>query len=73
MTGALTVQGDLTTTGAGTINGRNVAADGAKLDSHLANKTNPHGVTSQQIGAAAHSRRHRDGLAVGQGHNDLTG
>ena len=51
LTGALTVQGALTTTGAGTINGRNVAADGANLDSHLANRINPHEVTSQQIGA----------------------
>jgi len=51
LTGALTVQGNLTTTG--TVNAREVAADGAKLDTHLAAKDNPHGVTAAQVGALA--------------------
>ena len=32
------------------IDGRDVSEDGKKLDEHLANKQNPHGVTLQQLG-----------------------
>ena len=53
LSGALTVKGDLTTTGTVTINGRNVAADGSKLDTHLAATDNPHKVTAAQVGALA--------------------
>ena len=51
LTGALTVEGDLTTTGA--INGRDFAADGVKLDAHLAAADNPHSVTAAQVSALA--------------------
>ena len=49
LAGALTVQGDLTTTG--TVNARKVAADGGKLDAHVAATDNPHAVTAAQVGA----------------------
>jgi len=45
LSGALTVQGDLV------VNGRKLADDRGKLDEHLANRNNPHGVTAQQVGA----------------------
>ncbi len=51
VTGSLDVGGDLTVTG--TVAGRDVAADGADLDTHLARKDNPHGVTLAQLGAAS--------------------
>lgn len=35
----------------GTVDGRDVAADGAALDAHVADTANPHGVTAAQIGA----------------------
>jgi len=43
------VVGNITVTGA--VDGRDIAADGATLDSHVANLSNPHGVTAAQIGA----------------------
>lgn len=36
---------------AGTFNGRDVAADGSTLDSHVANVSNPHATTAAQVGA----------------------
>ena len=47
--GNLKVQGDVTVTG--NVNGRNISADGTKLDNHVNNKNNPHGVTAAQVGA----------------------
>ncbi|HEX6201410.1 MAG TPA: hypothetical protein VF100_00320 [Thermoanaerobaculia bacterium] len=35
----------------GTVDGRDVATDGAALDAHLADHSNPHGVTAAQAGA----------------------
>ncbi len=45
----LDVRGDIVLTG--TVAGRDVAADGAALDAHLADSNNPHNVTAAQIGA----------------------
>ena len=45
----LFVPGNITTNG--TVDGRDVAADGSSLDSHLANLLNPHAVTAAQVGA----------------------
>ncbi len=41
--------GDLTVTGK--VDGRDISADGTKLDSHVANKNNPHEITASLIGA----------------------
>lgn len=49
--GRLDIQGDLSVSGQ--IDGRDVAADGAGLDAHLADAGNPHGVTAAQTGALA--------------------
>ncbi len=35
----------------GTVDGRDVAADGAQLDAHVADSANPHQVTAAQVGA----------------------
>src|SRR5262249_35448809 len=51
LAGSLRVTGNIDTTG--TVNTRNVAADGTKLDQHLANTANPHGTTAAQVGALA--------------------
>ena len=45
----LNIAGDLQSSG--TVNGRNVAADGQALDQHIANLLNPHGTTAEQVGA----------------------
>ncbi|MCA2709490.1 MAG: tail fiber domain-containing protein [Microcystis sp. M025S2] len=47
--GSLKVQGDVTVTGK--VNGRNISEDGTKLNDHVNNKSNPHGVTATQLGA----------------------
>ena len=50
--GALTVNNLLTAKDisvAGTVDGRDVSADGARLDSHLLDKGNPHGTTVDQV------------------------
>ncbi len=41
--------------GTTTVDGRDVSVDGAALDAHVANTSNPHSVTTGQIGAAATS------------------
>jgi len=55
VTGAVTLSGSLSVTGnaslGGTLNGRNLAADGALLDAHLANTANPHNTSAAQVGA----------------------
>ena len=71
LTGVLTVQGDLTTTG--TVNAREVAADGAKLDTHLAATNNPHGVTAAQVGALALVGGTLTGALTVQGNLTTTG
>lgn len=73
--GRLDVAGGLNVTGAGTIAGRNVGADGAALDAHVARTDNPHVVTPAQIGALlasdyAFGRRKFDSLAFGSASND---
>ncbi|HEX3048551.1 MAG TPA: tail fiber domain-containing protein [Bacillota bacterium] len=47
--GNLTVSGDLGISGK--VDGRRVSADGAKLDTHMADKNNPHATTAEQVGA----------------------
>ncbi|KOU08788.1 hypothetical protein ADK86_03235 [Streptomyces sp. NRRL F-5755] len=47
--GNLNVSGDIET--AGEVDGRDVAADGAALDQHVARTDNPHGTTAAQVGA----------------------
>jgi hypothetical protein len=47
--GRLDVLGDIAV--AGTVDGRDVAADGATLDAHVADLDNPHQVTAAQAGA----------------------
>ncbi len=49
LSGGLRVTGNLNVTGA--VDGRDVSADGAKLDQHLARTDNPHATTAAQIGA----------------------
>jgi hypothetical protein len=39
-------------TNVGTVDGRDVSADGVVLDAHVASVTNPHSVTAAQVGAA---------------------
>lgn len=36
----------------GLVNGRDIAVDGSALDSHIANLSNPHAVTKEQVGLA---------------------
>lgn len=50
MTGDLTVPNLIT---AGNVDGRDVSVDGATLDAHVANTSNPHSVTAAQAGALA--------------------
>ncbi len=45
----LDVRGDIALTG--TVDGRDVAADGSTLDAHVADFNNPHQVTAEQVGA----------------------
>ncbi len=47
----LDVDGDVVLTG--TVDGRDVAADGATLDAHVADLANPHQVTASQVGAVS--------------------
>jgi hypothetical protein len=47
--GDLHVSGDVDTTG--TVDGRDVSADGTALDGHLGRTDNPHGTTAAQVGA----------------------
>ena len=59
----------------GTVDGRDVAADGALLDAHLADTGNPHQVTAAQVGAepagtaaaaiAAHEQAFHQGSSTG--------
>lgn len=46
----VTVDGSGNIATAGTVDGRDVSADGASLDSHVANTSNPHSVTAAQLG-----------------------
>ena len=45
----LRVNGNIEATG--TVDGRDVSADGTKLDQHVASTANPHGTTAAQVGA----------------------
>ncbi len=45
----LDVRGDIALTG--TVDGRDIAADGSTLDAHVADFNNPHQVTAEQLGA----------------------
>ena len=51
---SVTLQKDTTLNGSlsvtGTVDGRDVSADGVKLDGHIANVSNPHSVTKTQVG-----------------------
>lgn len=55
LTGALSVSGDLSVASnlhvTGAVNGRTIAADGARLDAHAASTDNPHRTTAEQVGA----------------------
>jgi hypothetical protein len=53
-----------------TLNGRDIATDGATLDAHVANVSNPHSVTTTQIGAIPTSEK---GAANGVATLDGTG
>jgi hypothetical protein len=54
VTGATTLNGGLTINGnasvTGTIDGRDISTDGAKLDQHLGDTSNPHNTTAGQVG-----------------------
>ncbi|GAA4609829.1 hypothetical protein BJY16_007528 [Actinoplanes octamycinicus] len=47
--GRADLQGNLQVSG--TVDGRDVSADGTRLDQHVANTANPHGTTAAQLGA----------------------
>ncbi len=49
VSGNLTVQGNVAVSG--TVDGRDVSADGTKLDNHASNTNNPHNTTAVQVGA----------------------
>lgn len=49
VSGNLSVSGDLFVTGV--VDGRDVSADGQKLDTHTASTNNPHNTTAEQVGA----------------------
>lgn len=49
VSGQVGFSGDLTTSGK--VDGRDVSADGTKLDGHVADRNNPHATTAQQVGA----------------------
>lgn len=49
VTGDLSVEGNVLVTG--TLDGRDVSADGAKLDTHVGSTSNPHSTTAAQVGA----------------------
>ena len=53
----------------GTVDGRNIATDGSNLDSHIANTSNPHGVTLSQLGLAVSNPITLSGTTVGLGYN----
>ena len=61
----LRVNGNVEATG--TVDGRDVSADGTKLDQHVANTANPHGTTAAQLGALASL----DGVSNPGGNIDL--
>lgn len=48
VTGTTAVTGDITVTG--TVDGRDLSADGTALDNHTASTSNPHSVTKAQVG-----------------------
>ena len=54
VTGTSSLGGNTSVTGnisvTGTVDGRSVSTDGATLTSHIANTSNPHGVTKSQVG-----------------------
>lgn len=79
VSGALSVADTLSVIGAvsapGGVDGRDVAADGANLDAHLARTDNPHGVTPAQIGALpasdyAFAQREFARMAFGSAYDD---
>jgi hypothetical protein len=49
LNGGASIAGNLSVTG--TVNARNIAADGTKLDQHVSNTVNPHSTTAAQVGA----------------------
>jgi hypothetical protein len=55
----------------GTVDGRDVSADGSALDAHVANTSNPHATTAAQVGAAPTSRQVIAGAGL-TGGGDLT-
>jgi hypothetical protein len=61
----LRVNGNIEATA--TVDGRDVSADGTKLDQHVASTANPHGTTAAQIGALASV----DGVSNPGGNIDL--
>jgi hypothetical protein len=52
----LDVDGNISVSG--TVDGRDIAADGAAQDNHIANTSNPHSVTAAQVGASATGHTH---------------
>lgn len=66
MSGGLNMGGNAITN-VGNVDGRDVSADGAALDAHLINYSNPHAVTTTQIGAVPTTRQviAGDGLTGG--------
>jgi cytoskeletal protein CcmA (bactofilin family) len=65
VTGAANVSGNLSV--AGTVDGRDISADGTKLDTHVVRRDNPHGVTAAQVEAL----RSIDGISNPGGDVDL--
>lgn len=72
-TTTFTQQDNNTTYGVATssANGLMSSGDKANLDSHLANKSNPHGVTAAQVGAASKSHAHTSIESVELTNQDL--
>ncbi|MEZ4731288.1 MAG: tail fiber domain-containing protein [Caldilineaceae bacterium] len=62
VTGNLALEGNLSVTG--TVAGRNIAGDGARLDAHIGRQDNPHGVTATQVGALASTGGHLSGALI---------
>jgi hypothetical protein len=67
-----TVNGNVSVTGSlgvgGTVDGRDVSADGTNLDAHRAARNNPHGTTAAQVGALSASGGSVSGnISVGTG------
>jgi hypothetical protein len=62
LSGNLQVSGTITVTG--TVDGRDVSADGTKLDGHINDLNNPHKTTAVQVGALANTGGSVSGLTL---------